>query len=120
MTGAMSVLLSDQGGVTGEVQRPSAVGADALADRLPAGAVPVEVAVLQLNAGAVRALGDEAHLHLAGQVRVVLDLPLRADIPAEHDPVRRLVGQHPGPPALAAVHRAVVNMPARPGLEHRL
>ena len=82
--------------------------------------MPVEVPVLQLDAGTVRAFGDEAHLDLTCPVRVGLDLPLGADIPAEHHPVRRLVGQDPRPPALASIRRAVVDMPSGPRLEHRL
>src|ERR1700735_3834634 len=132
MVGAMSTPL-EQGGVPGQVERPSLVAVDAVADRLPAGTVPVEVAVLQLDPGAVRSLGHEPDLDLAGQLRVGLDLPLRADVPAEHHPDRDpagqrraglalplradvraehhpgwwLVGQDPGPPAFAAVHGAV-------------
>src|SRR5207249_10580008 len=64
-------------------------------DGLPAGAVPVDVAVLQLHPGTLRGLGDEPDLDLTGVVWVGLDLPLRADIPAEHHTVRWLVGQHP-------------------------
>src|SRR5580700_3112196 len=100
MVGAMSVAL-DQGGVPGQVERPSLVAVDAVADRLPAGAVPVEVAVLQLDPSAVRSLGHEPDLDLAGQLRVGLDLPLGADVPAEHHAGRWLVGQDPGPPAFA-------------------
>src|SRR5690242_7504028 len=92
VTGGVSAVLAEQGGITGQVQRPSLLLADAVGDRLPAGAVPVEVPVLQLDASAVRAIGDEAHLDLTGPVRVGLDLPPGADIPAEHHPVRRLVG----------------------------
>src|SRR5256886_11727879 len=109
----MSAALGEQGGVAGQVQRPSLVVGDAVADGLPAGAVPVEVAVLQLHPGAVRGLGDERDLDLAGELRVGLDLPLRADVPAEHDPVGWFVGQDPRPAALAAVHGPVVDRPTR-------
>src|SRR2546429_4926280 len=99
MVGAMSAAL-DQGGIPGQVERPSLVAVDAVADRLPAGTVPVEVAVLEVDPGAVRALGREPDLDLAGQVQVGLDLPLRADVPAEDHPGGRVVGQDPCPPAL--------------------
>jgi hypothetical protein len=82
--------------------------------------VPVEVAVLELHPGALRGLGDEADLDLAGVVRVRLDLPLRVDVPAEHDPVRRFAFQDAGPPALAAVDSPVVDVTAGLGLEHGL
>src|SRR5438046_7043824 len=101
--GAMSTALGEQGGVPVEVQRPSLVVGDAVADGLPAGAVPVEVAVLQLDPGTVRGLGDEGDLDLAGEVRLGLDLPLRADVPTEHDPVRWLVRKDARPAALAAI-----------------
>src|ERR1700729_471206 len=116
MVGAMSTPL-EQGGVPGQVERPSLVAVDAVADRLPAGTVPVEGAVLQLDPGAVRSLGHEPDLDLAGQLRVGLDLPLRADVPAEYHAGWWLVGQDPRPPAFAAVDGAVVDVPADAGLE---
>jgi hypothetical protein len=79
--------------------------------------VPVEAAVLQLDPGAVRSLGHKPDLDLAGQLRVGLDLPLRADVPAEYHAGWRLVGQDPRPPAFAAVDGAVVDVPADAGLE---
>jgi hypothetical protein len=82
--------------------------------------VPVDVPVLQLDAGAGRRLGVETDLDLAGLHRVGLDCPARADVPAEHHPVRRVEGQDPRPPALAAVCRTVHDAAADPGLEHRL
>ena len=39
----------EQGSVPGQAERPSLVAVDAVADRLPAGTVPVEVAVLQFD-----------------------------------------------------------------------
>src|ERR1035437_9677015 len=119
MVGAMSAAL-EQGGVPGQVERPSLVAVDAVADRLPAGTVPAEVAVLQFDPGAVRSLGHEPDLDLAGQLRVGLDLPVRADVPAEYHAGWGLVGQDPRPPALAAVDGAVVDVPAGVGLEHCL
>src|SRR4051812_23537347 len=80
----------------------------------------VEVAVLELDARALRGLGDEGDLDLARLRRVGLDPPLRADVPAEHDAARRLVDEHARPVAFAAVDAAVVDAPALPTLEHRL
>src|SRR5580700_11124924 len=119
VAGAMSAAL-EQGGVPGQVERPALVVVDAVADRLPAGTVPVEVAVLQFDPGAVRPVGHEPDLDLAGQLRVGLDLPLRADVPAEYHAGGRLVGQDPRPPALAAVDGAVVDVAADAGLEDGL
>jgi len=48
---------------------------DAIADRLAPGAVPVDVAVLELDPSALLGLGDEPDLDLAGVVRFSLDLP---------------------------------------------
>src|SRR3954451_6909796 len=73
-----------------QVERPALIAAHALALLLPAVAVAVEVAVLELDASAIRRLGDEAHLDLAGLVGIGLDLPLRTDVPAEQNPVGRL------------------------------
>jgi hypothetical protein len=55
-----------------------------------------------------------------GSLGIGLDLPLRADVPAEHDTVRRLVGKDARPPALAAVDPSVVDVAADARLEHRL
>src|SRR5437764_12350363 len=80
----------------------------------------VQVAVLEHNAGPLRGLGDKADLDLAGPLAVGLDLPLRADVPAEDDPVWRLERQHSRPLALGAVDAAVIHPPADARLEHRL
>jgi hypothetical protein len=48
-----------------------------------------------------------------------LDLPLRRDVPAEHDAVRRLVDEHARPLAFAPVDAAVVDPPADARLEDR-
>ena len=77
----------------------------------------VEIAVLELHSCALRTLGDEAHLHLAGLCGIALDLPLRADVPAEHDSVRRLVREHTRPARLAAVDTLVIDVAADTGLE---
>ena len=87
---------------------------------LPPVAVAVDVPVLELDPGPVGRLGDEPDLDLAGPVGIRLDLPLEGDVPREDDPVRRLVGQHPRPPALAAVGVEVDDVAALPGLEHHL
>jgi hypothetical protein len=101
-----------------QVQRPTVVAADALTDAFPPGAVTLEVAVFEVDPSALGGLGGEPHLDLTGLVEVGLDLPLRADVPADHDPMRWLVGEHPGEAALAAVDAAVVEASADAGLEH--
>src|SRR5262249_53403026 len=55
---------------------PAVGGSDCGAHLLPARAVAVEVAALELDAGPVGALGDETHLYLAGLVEIGLELPL--------------------------------------------
>src|SRR4051794_30083517 len=80
----------------------------------------VEVAVLELDPSALGPLGDEPHLDLAALLRVGLELPGGADVPAEDHPVGRLVDQDAGPVALAAVDPAVVDAASRPGLEDGL
>src|SRR5580658_1827987 len=99
----MSAALPDQRGVTVQIQRPALRPVDTLADCFPARTMPVEVPVLQLDSRTGRRLGVEPHFDLASLSRIGLDGPLRADIPAEHDPVRRIESQDPRPPALAAV-----------------
>ena len=107
-------------GVALEVERPSGLAGDAVAGILPAGPVPVEVSVLELDPGARRTLGHEAHLHLAGVGGIGLQLPGRADVPADHEPLRRIEGEHPCPATLRAVLAAVVDVAAHMGLEHGL
>src|SRR5262249_59721425 len=99
-------------GVALEVQRPALVAGNALADAFPAVAVAVEAAVLDLYPGALRGFGGEADLPFAGLHEVGLDPPVRADVPAEQDAVRRVVGKHAGPSAFAAVDAAVVERAA--------
>ena len=70
--------------------------------------------------GALRSLGHEADVDLARLVVIGLDLPLRADVPAERGPVGRLVHEHAGPAALAAVDAAVVDVAADARLEDGL
>src|SRR5438132_8176399 len=87
---ARSLRLREQVGVALEVERPALGAGDALADALPALAVTVEVAVLELDARALRCLGDEAHLPFTRRGGIALQLPGRADLPAHEHPVRRL------------------------------
>src|SRR6478735_3580803 len=115
-----TVRRSDQCGVAGQVERPSLVARDTVADSFPAGTVPLEFAVLQLDPGPPGSLGHEPNLDLAGAVRVRLELPPWADVPTEHHAVGRLVGEHTRPTALGPVDSAVVYVAADPRLEHGL
>jgi hypothetical protein len=65
-------------------------------------AVTVEVAMLKLDARAVFRFGDQSHLPLADLLWVGLDLSVLVDVPREQHALRRLIGQHARPPALAA------------------
>src|SRR5262245_16954103 len=103
-----------------KVQGPAVVAAHAGADAFPAVAVTLEVAVLEFDPGSLGGVGDESHLDFAGLGEIGLDLPPRVDVPAEHDPGWRLVGQDPRPAALAAVHAPVIKMASGPRLEDRL
>ena len=76
--------------------------------------------MLELDARALRRLWDEADLDLAGPLEIGLDLPVRADVPGEHDPLRLVVGEHAPPLTLAAVDAAVEHPAARSRLEDRL
>src|SRR6185436_15866187 len=74
-TCARSAAFLHQRGVPVQVQRPALRPVDAVRDGFPAGAVPVDVPVLQLDPGAGRRLGVELHLDLAGLRWVRLDGP---------------------------------------------
>src|SRR5579872_2124455 len=76
--------------------------------------------MLELDAGALRRFRDEADLDFAAPVGISFDLPLRADVPAEDDPVRRVIRQHTRPAACAPIYPTVVNVAADARLEDRL
>src|SRR5215813_3459940 len=114
-----SLTRSAPGGDFGEAGQAPA-GADGVAHLLPALAVSFEVAVGEHHPGAGGLLGGEGDLDLAGLGRVGLQLPAQVDVPAEADPVRRVVGEHPGPAALAAVGAPVDDVTAGARLEHHL
>ncbi len=112
-----SALAGDEVRVASQVERPALVLPDAIAKRLPARSVAIKMAVLELQTRPLRCLGDEADLDLTGAGFVRLELPVRADVPAEHDPVRWFVGEDAGPSALAPIRGAVVDVAPDPGLE---
>ena len=60
-------------------------GADGVAHALPALAVAVEVAVFELDPGAVGGYGGEGDGDLAGLRGVGLQFPLRVDVPGEDE-----------------------------------
>src|SRR4029453_4437676 len=91
----------EQRRVTVQVKRPAGLVVDSVPHGLPAGAVPIEVAVLELDAGALRSFREESHLTSARQIWVALNLPTRADVPAENDPVWRFEHENPCPSAFA-------------------
>ena len=69
---------------------PAVGGTNGVADRLPAVAVAVEVAVLELDPRAGRALGDETHLSSLLREWSVSSLTCTLTARAEHNRVRRL------------------------------
>jgi hypothetical protein len=81
--------------------------------------VAIEMAVLELDPRVIGSLGSEADLDLAGHVRVRLELPAGADVPAEHDAVGWVVGEDPCPAALGPVLTAADDVAADVRLEHR-
>ena len=103
-----------------QVKRPPLGATDRGAHAFPALAMTIEVSVLELDARPLRSLGDEPDLDLAGLLEVGLQLPARADVPAEDHPVGRLVGEDARPMALASVDAAIEEATARAWLEHRL
>jgi hypothetical protein len=65
--------------------------------------------MLDVDASAVLGERGERDLDLAGLVLVSLDLPVGADVPAEHETVMRFVGQDARPPVLALGSRAATS-----------
>src|SRR5919197_1138042 len=103
-----------------QVERPTLVAGDALAQALPAISVAIEMAMCELDPRPLRGPGREAHLDFAAPRGIRLELPLRADVPGEDEALGWLVGEHPGPLALAPVDTAVVHATAGARLQHRL
>src|SRR5262249_47414314 len=103
-----------------EAAGPAPLAADRVAQLLPPVAVPLDVAMLQLHARPIGRLLNEPRFDFAGLRGIGLDLPTRADIPAQDDACRRLVREHASPVALGAVASAIVDMAAHARLEHAL
>src|SRR6185369_8641635 len=89
-----------------EQPRPAAFRREAGPSRVGAGAVALEAPMLERHGRAASGLGVEAHLDLGHERRV--ELPLRVELPAQHEAVRRLPDQHAAPVGLAAVLAALV------------
>jgi hypothetical protein len=104
----------------GEVPRPAVAAVDAVAHALPSRTVPLQVTVVQLDPRPAAVERKKPHLDFTRLVEVGDDLPSRADVPAEDQPVRRLEGANLGPQALGPVRSPVDDVPADPRLEHRL
>ena len=112
-----SAIPGDEVRVAGQVERPSPITIDTVAKRLPARSVAIEVTMLELEARPFRRLGDKPDLDLAGVALVRLELPLRADVPAEDDPIGWFIREDAGPSALAPIGGAVVDVATNPRLE---
>src|SRR5262245_28512990 len=96
---------------------PTALRLERAAHGLGRLAETLELAMLQLDARQRRTEHDEAHLHLGGEIRIVL--PVRADLPGEHDAAGRIPHQHLAPLAFAAVGGALEPAPAGARLDDR-
>jgi enoyl-CoA hydratase/carnithine racemase len=101
--GRLLVALHDPG--------PAAGGFEHFPQFLAVGAVPVDVAVFQLDQGCAAVLG-EADLDFAGVSRVGVVLPLGVDLPGHHQPAGRVEDLDRAPFAFAAVGVALVPAPA--------
>src|SRR5262249_24562332 len=128
VAGAGTLILTGSGrgcdlGVVVQNARPASGAGDAAVDSGGSRAVPVDVAVLELDPGLPVELFAEGDFELAGAGQVgVVDprVPLGGDLPGDDDPARRVAGQHGAPLALAAVDAAFVVAAADPRLEHGL
>ena len=103
-----------------EAEVPSLRRTDGAAHLLPAVAMTIEVAVLELDSSAVSAVGGEAHLDLTRARRIRFELPLQVDVPADDEARRWVEREHTRPPALAAVDATVVHVTADTRFEHHL
>ena len=105
--------------VARQVKGPTATTIDTVAERFPAWPVAFEMAVLEFEACPFRGLGDKSDLDLARIALVCFELPLRTDVPTEHDPIGGFVGEDPGPSALGPIGGTVVDVAADLRLESR-
>ena len=109
-----------EGLVSGEVERPAVVDVDAVAHRLPPGAVPVEVAVHQGDR--VRWSPSAAKVTSTSLVRVRSEATCQSGPMSQLNAMAcgRVEGQDATPSADAAVDAAVVDVAADVLLEHGL
>src|SRR4051812_250014 len=106
--------------VARDIERPTLIAGDAVAQAFPAVPVTVEVTMLELDPRPLGRLHEEADLDLASAVEIRLELPVRGDIPGEHQAFRGLVHEDARPLTLAAVDATVVDASAGLRLENRL
>src|SRR5216683_1102789 len=116
--GSWARFLRGKCGKRREEPAPVAFGFEDAPHLIATGAEAVELAMLQFNACRSAALGDEADLDFGLQVRVVL--PVGGDVPGQHQPRRRLPGEHAAPLARAAVLAALVPAAADMRLHDRV
>src|SRR5436190_1951557 len=82
---------------------PAARAVHAGPDESGALAMPLEVAVLEIDAGHAAGLRGEPNLDLAGFGDVGFVLPPRIDLPGQDEAVRWLPRQHPAPVTLGTI-----------------
>src|SRR5690554_7687066 len=94
---------------------PTAFGGQRVSVALSAIAVPPE---LIMGDGDARAVidGIEANLYSAGPPRVRLRRTVGADLPGEHEAIRRLPDEHPAPVAAKVVRAPLDAVPPLPRL----
>src|ERR1700722_17773942 len=99
---------------------PSALRVNLGPHLLPARAVALEMAMLQIHAGRPVTLRRESHLYLArpGQIRLIF--PHWRDLPSHHEASRRIPVEHLSPIGLRAVFLLGITAPARAAFDYRL
>lgn len=80
----------------------------------------IEVTVLEFKTRPIYCLREKSDLDLARVGLIRLELPLRADIPAENDPIWWFEREDTAPATLAPISGTVVDVAANPRLEPRL
>src|SRR5439155_9936788 len=107
------------GGDPLEQPAPAAFARDRDPKLVGAVAVDFEATMLELDP-CPRALGDEAHLHLGRKRRIRVVLPLRPEVPAEHDTLWRIPREHAAPLAFAPIRGTLEPATAGLGLDDHL
>src|SRR5262245_18517759 len=98
---------------------PATLAAHTLTQRFAARSIPIEAAVLEIDASRAAVKSGKRDLDLARALDVRLEFPLRRDLPGHDEPPRRIPDEDRAPRIVDAVHAVAVAAAADAALDHR-